>query len=102
MVMPLKVLIEQAEQAKLDDEEGVKPVTGLLFDLYSRWVAWFDFYNNKVDNPSIPCTFSYRDRTAKATSQSGFEDYPRASNVNELFEIHLDLQTWMIEFAGLM
>ena len=33
---------------------------------------------------------------------SGLDDYPRAHIVNEGYEIHLDLQSWMAEFSGFM
>jgi hypothetical protein len=33
---------------------------------------------------------------------SGLDDYPRAHIVNEGEEIHLDLQSWMIEFSSFM
>ena len=33
---------------------------------------------------------------------SGLDDYPRAHIVNEGFEIHLDLQSWMVEFSTFM
>ncbi len=33
---------------------------------------------------------------------SGLDDYPRAFIVNEGEEIHLDLQSWMVEFSGFM
>jgi len=33
---------------------------------------------------------------------SGLDDYPRGYIVNEGYEIHLDLQSWMIEFSEFM
>jgi hypothetical protein len=33
---------------------------------------------------------------------SGLDDYPRAHIVNEGYEIHLDLQSWMTEFSAFM
>lgn len=33
---------------------------------------------------------------------SGLDDYPRAYIVNEGYEIHLDLQSWMVEFSEFM
>jgi hypothetical protein len=33
---------------------------------------------------------------------SGLDDYPRAHIVNEGYEIHLDLQSWMVEFSDFM
>ena len=33
---------------------------------------------------------------------SGLDDYPRAHNVNQGYEIHLDLQSWMVEFSSFM
>ncbi len=30
------------------------------------------------------------------------DDYPRAHIVNEGYEIHLDLQSWMVEFSDFM
>jgi len=33
---------------------------------------------------------------------SGLDDYPRGYIVNEGGEIHLDLQSWMVEFSTFM
>jgi len=50
----------------------------------------------------MPFTFSWRGRTPKENMPSGLDDYPRAHIVNEGFEIHLDLQSWMVEFSTFM
>jgi hypothetical protein len=47
----------------------------------------------------MSCTFSYSDRNSETTEQSGLDDYPRASRVNGQSEIHLDLQSWMLELT---
>lgn len=33
---------------------------------------------------------------------SGLDDYPRGYIVNDRSEIHLDLQSWMVEFSNFM
>jgi len=50
----------------------------------------------------MPFTFSWRGRTSEENMPSGLDDYPRAHNVNEGYEIHLDLQSWMVEFSAFM
>ena len=55
-----------------------------------------------MGNKSIPCTFSFRGRTSTLTQQSCLDDYPRAVNVHDRAEVHLDLQSQMIEFALVM
>lgn len=74
----------------------------LLTNSFKKWQKLFEHYEKTLQNPSIPCTFSYRGRTALSNENSGLEDYPRASKVNEKFEIHLDLQAQMVEFALIM
>jgi len=50
----------------------------------------------------MPNTFSWRGRTSQENFPSGLDDYPRAYVVNEGYEIHLDLQSWMVEFSKFM
>ncbi len=50
----------------------------------------------------MPHTFSWRGRTSQENLPSGLDDYPRAFIVNEGYEIHLDLQSWMVEFSHFM
>ena len=50
----------------------------------------------------MPYTFSWRGRTSKENMPSGLDDYPRGHIVNEGYEIHLDLQSWMAEFSTFM
>jgi mannosyl-oligosaccharide glucosidase len=50
----------------------------------------------------MPNTFSWRGRTSDENMPSGLDDYPRAFIVNEGYEIHLDLQSWMVEFSKFM
>ena len=50
----------------------------------------------------MPNTFSWRGRTSQENLPSGLDDYPRAFIVNEGYEIHLDLQSWMVEFSKFM
>jgi len=50
----------------------------------------------------MPFTFSWRGRTSEENMPSGLDDYPRAHHVNEGYEIHLDLQSWMVEFSAFM
>lgn len=33
---------------------------------------------------------------------SGLDDYPRGYTVNDGYEIHLDLMSWMVEFSRFM
>lgn len=50
----------------------------------------------------MPYTFSWQGRTYEHNFPSGLDDYPRAYIVNERYEIHLDLQSWMAEFSMFM
>ena len=71
----------------------------LLEEMYPKIDDWFKVYEKKLLGGSIPCTFSYRERTSTLTEQSNMDDYPRGTEVHDRAEIHLDLQTQMIDFA---
>lgn len=50
----------------------------------------------------MPFTFSWQGRSSEHNFPSGLDDYPRGYNINERYEIHLDLQSWMAEFSLFM
>ena len=75
----------------MSTSELTENATDLLVRSFKKWQKLFEHYEKTLQNPSIPCTFSYRGRTELSNENSGLEDYPRASKVNEKFEIHLDL-----------
>ena len=69
---------------------------------YSRWQVWYKWFFSSQENPTFPFTFSWRGRTPHENMPSGLDDYPRANIVNEDYEIHVDLQSWMFEFSEFM
>ena len=71
----------------------------LLTELQPKVLDWYDWYERKLSNQSYRCSFGYRERTSNLNEQSSLDDYPRAVNVHDRAEIHLDLQSQMIEFA---
>ena len=71
----------------------------LLAEIYPKFSQLFAFYEKRTLGTSIPCTFSYRDRTSILSESSCLDDYPRAVNFHDRAEVHLDLQSWMIDFA---
>lgn len=83
----------------MDRASESKQVQMLLTELYPKFLAWFSWYERKTLGWSIPCSFSYRERTGTLNEQSCLDDYPRAVSVHDRAEIHLDLQSQMIEFA---
>jgi hypothetical protein len=50
----------------------------------------------------MACTYSYKNRSPTENSSSGLDDYPRGYTVNKDYEIHLDLQTWILELTNLL
>eukprot|EP00353_Schmidingerella_taraikaensis_P002103 CAMPEP_0185599830 /NCGR_PEP_ID=MMETSP0434-20130131/82973_1 /TAXON_ID=626734 ORGANISM="Favella taraikaensis, Strain Fe Narragansett Bay" /NCGR_SAMPLE_ID=MMETSP0434 /ASSEMBLY_ACC=CAM_ASM_000379 /LENGTH=77 /DNA_ID=CAMNT_0028229375 /DNA_START=975 /DNA_END=1208 /DNA_ORIENTATION=+ len=66
-------------------------VSTLLQELLPKTLDLFDWYERKLRNKSIPCTFSYRGRTSLLNEESNLDDYPRAVIAHENGEIHLDL-----------
>lgn len=70
--------------------------------LYGKWQLWYKWFFKSQENQSMPNTFSWRGRTSQENFPSGLDDYPRAHVVNEGYEIHLDLQSWMVEFSKFM
>ena len=86
----------------LQAEKGDVKLTNFLKNLYSRWQLWYEWFFRSQENPTLPYTFSWRGRTPKENMPSGLDDYPRGHIVNEGFEIHLDLQSWMAEFTTFM
>jgi mannosyl-oligosaccharide glucosidase len=81
---------------------GDPKLANFLGLMYSRWVLWYEWFFKSQENPSLPYTFSWRGRTSDENMPSGLDDYPRAFHVNEGYEIHLDLQSWMVEFSQFM
>ena len=94
LFMPLSLLFKEANRSP--------QIYSFLQEAYPVIVGWYDWYERKVGGKSIPCTFSYRERTSTLTEQSNLDDYPRAVNVHDRAEVHLDLQSQMIEFALVM
>ena len=90
-VMPLQILLDRAA-------ESDKAAT-VLKQLYTRWATQFLWYEKQFKNSQLPCTFSYHRRTATLNEQSGMSDYPRGNMVHEHLEIHVDIQSQMIEYA---
>lgn len=70
--------------------------------LYKKWRTWFGWFYSSQENPTMPFTFSWQGRTQEENLPSGLDDYPRAYIVHEREEIHLDIQSWMVEFSGFM
>ena len=95
MMFPMKYLIEKASK-------GDVKLQAFLKNLYSKWQLWYSWFFKSQENPNMPFTFSWRGRTSEENMPSGLDDYPRAHIVNEGEEIHLDLQSWMIEFSSFM
>ena len=93
-VIPLQILLDRAE-----GPGEVTKVSKLLTRLYSRWATQFLWYVKQFKNSQIPCTFSYHRRTSTLNEQSGMSDYPRGDMVHEHLEIHVDIQSQMIEYA---
>lgn len=91
--MPIRILLNKA---KSTDDPKIKE---FLADLYPRFYTWQKWYIKFLQNLSMPCTFSWRHRKSTDNEQSLLDDYPRGHVVNDAYEIHLDLQTWMIEFS---
>lgn len=73
-----------------------------LGKLYVNWQKWYEWFLKSQENPTMPNTFSWRGRSSQENFPSGLDDYPRAYIVNEGYEIHLDLQSWMVEFSEFM
>lgn len=95
MIFSMQILIEQASK-------GDQKLQDFLRSIYSRWQLWYNWFFASQENPSMPDTFSWKGRTSEENMPSGLDDYPRAYNVNEGNEIHLDLQSWMVEFSRFM
>ena len=96
MMFPLKFLLNQA---RLKNEDKLNE---FLASLYPKWTKWYWWFFKSQENPTMPYTFSWQGRTSEENMGSGFDDYPRGYNVNERYEIHLDLQSWMTEFSLFM
>lgn len=77
-------------------------VRDLVIEVYPKLLDWFGWYERKTLGMSIPCTFSFRERTSTLAEQSCLDDYPRGVVVHDRAEVHLDLQSQMIEFAMTM
>ena len=73
-----------------------------MSEIYPKWQKWYAWFYISQENPFIPYTFSWQARGAEENFPSGFDDYPRAYRINEREEIHLDLQSWMVEFSTTM
>ena len=85
MFLPINILLERGSvSAEIRD---------LLKELHPKFNSWYGFYEQHLLGISIPCTFSYRERTSILTEQSNLDDYPRGVNVYDRAEIHLDLQS---------
>lgn len=56
------------------------------------------WFKQKTQNRVLSGTFSYP-RSSWLSPESGMDDYPRAHFVNKGYEVHLDLQTQMIDYA---
>jgi Glycosyl hydrolase family 63 C-terminal domain len=96
MMFSMRFLLREAAKGDVKLQEFLKG------DLYQRWQLWYDWFFRSQENPTIPFTFSWRGRTSKENMPSGLDDYPRAYIVNDGYEIHLDLQSWMVEFSTFM
>lgn len=83
-------------------QERVQIITELLLDLWPGFEAWYNQYVKVRENPTMPCTFSWKNRDPILNEESTLDDYPRAAYVNPTYEIHLDLQVWMIYFDRVM
>ena len=71
----------------------------LILEVYPKLLDWYGWYERKTLGMSIPCSFSFRERTSTLNEHSCLDDYPRAVAVHDRAEVHLDLQCQMIEFA---
>jgi mannosyl-oligosaccharide glucosidase len=95
MMFSMKSLLEKASKGDVKLQQFLVP-------LYSRWQLWYEWFFKSQENPTMPFTFSWKGRTSEENMPSGLDDYPRAYIVNEGYEIHLDLQSWMVEFSQFM
>ncbi|CDW80734.1 mannosyl-oligosaccharide glucosidase [Stylonychia lemnae] len=95
MMFPMKFLLQEAQK-------GDKKITFFVSTLYQKWQTWYQWFFKSQENPSMPFNFSWRGRTSQENFPSGLDDYPRGFIVNEGYEIHLDLQSWMVEFSKFM
>ena len=89
LAMPLAIMIDKSS-AKVFD---------LLQETQNRWNSYFSYLETNLENPGLPCTFQYKKRTPNLNTQSALDDYPRGLIINDGYEIHIDLQSQMIEFA---
>ena len=53
-ILAIKVLLKSEDPT----------VTDYLKKLYNHVVKWHGFYNKRSKNPSLPCTYSFKDREA--------------------------------------
>ena len=95
MIFPAAYLIKAANN-------GETKLKDFLVQMYPRWQLWYNWFYDSQENPTMPFTFSWRGRTPDGVLPSGLDDYPRAFLVHEFKEIHLDLQTWMVQFSEFM
>ena len=56
LIMPLKVLMSRAADSL--------EIQDFLIEQYPAIKLWFDWYEAYLKNPDLPCTFSFRGRTA--------------------------------------
>ena len=59
LFMPLSLLFKEANRSP--------EIYSFLQEAYPVIVGWYDWYERKVGGKSIPCTFSYRERTSTLT-----------------------------------
>lgn len=87
----MNLLLDLVPQSKAAEE--------LVVELLPKVLDLFDWYERKISNKSLPCSFGFRGRTSTLLEQSNLDDYPRAVMVHDRGEVHLDIQATMIEFA---
>ena len=79
----MNLLLDLVPQSKAAEE--------LVFELLPKFLDLFDWYERKISNKSLPCSFGFRRRTSTLLEQSNLDDYPRAVMVHDRGEVHLDI-----------
>jgi len=82
--------------------ENDQKMLAFLRKFYSRLCKWYWWFAESQENPTFPNSFSWQGGTHNGNLPSGLDDYPRGYRVNNRYEIHLDLQTWMVQFSAFM
>ena len=89
-----KFLADDNSNKSRETIKKIYPFLKKVLDKTSGVYEWFENYQKStVDKTS----FNWQGRNSQHNLASGLDDYPRGLNPN-IYEKHLDLQVWVIEF----